>query len=213
MGQRVVLTHLSLDGRERDGTPGSLGEDVFEYIASQLYVDRVTSERTACGDSNEGAFEFPDVGRDAISDERKDVVRDVQLLDLDVPPENSDAGLEIGRLDIGDEPHLETTPQSLLELLYVLRWFVRGKDDLLAGLLESIEGVEELLLGTLLAFKELYVVNEKNVVRPVLSPETVDPLLVSVSDRVDEIVRELLAGHVLDLQMGVTSSYVVPYRL
>ena len=55
------------------------------------------------------------------------------------------------------------------------------------GLVEAVEGVEELLLDPLLVLEELDVVDEEDVVVAVALLEAVDAL---VAERVDEVVRE-----------------------
>ena len=72
---------------------------------------------------------------------------------------------------------------------------VGGEHDLLAVLVDGVEGVEELLLRPLLVGDELDVVDEQQVDAPVAGAEVVDaPLL----DAGDELVGELLAGGVDD---------------
>jgi hypothetical protein len=61
------------------------------------------------------------------------------------------------------------------------------------GLVEGVEGVEELLLDPLLVLEELDVVDEQQVVGAVALLEPLDPL---VAQRVDEVVHERLAGDV-----------------
>src|ERR1041385_8179969 len=91
------------------------------------------------------------------------------------------------RLDVRDQPPLEAAPQSLLERRDVAWRPVGGEHDLRAGLVQRVEGVEELLLEALLAFEELDVVDEQDVVRAVALLEPLDPL---VAERVDEVVDE-----------------------
>ena len=69
------------------------------------------------------------------------------------------------------------------------------EDDLLAVLVDGVEGVEELLLGALLVGDELDVVDEEQVDLPVARPEVVDATLL---DAGDEVVGELLARGVHD---------------
>ena len=50
--------------------------------------------------------------------------------------------------------------ETVLQLGHLVGGPVGGQDDLLAGLVEGIEGVEELLLGLLAAGDELDIVHE-----------------------------------------------------
>ena len=63
--------------------------------------------------------------------------------------------------------------------------------DLRAGLVERVEGMEELLLEALLALEELHVVDQQQVVVAVALLEALDAL---VAERVDEVVDERLAS-------------------
>src|SRR5919204_552208 len=71
--------------------------------------------------------------------------------------------------------------------------------DLRAGLVERIEGVEELLLDSFLVLKELHVVDQEHVVGAVALLEALDPL---VAQRVDEVVHERLARDVADGELA-----------
>ena len=76
----------------------------------------------------------------------------------------------------------------------LLRRPVGGEDDLLAGLVQRIEGVEELLLGRFLALEEVDVVHQEEVdVVPVAAPELRHRPAV---DALDDLVDELLGADV-----------------
>ena len=107
--------------------------------------------------------------------------------------QDRDAGLEVGRLDVGDQAPLEPRPQPFLERRDLFRRPVGRDHDLTARLVERVEGVEELLLDPLLAFEELDVVDQEHVVGAVALLEALDAL---VAERVDEVVHERLARHI-----------------
>ena len=107
--------------------------------------------------------------------------------------QDRDPGLQLGRLDVGGQSPLEPGPHPVLEGLQPLRRPVRGDDDLLVGVVERVEGVEELLLGAFLALQELDVVDQQHVDVAVPALEGHLPV---VTQRVDEVVGELLAGDV-----------------
>ena len=92
-------------------------------------------------------------------------------------------------------PHSNREPEPLLEGEDRLRRPVGRQHDLLAVLVDRVEGVEELLLGPLLVGDELDVVDEEQVDPAVAGTELVDLALL---DRGDELVGELLAGRVDD---------------
>jgi len=122
----------------------------------------VAAAECAEGDqAGERAFDLADVGVDAAGDQGGHVVRQTDALDLGSLLQDGDAGLNVGRLDVGDQPPLEAGAEPVLELGDLLRGGIGGDDDLLAGLVEVVEGVEELLLRALLAGDELDVVDEQ----------------------------------------------------
>ena len=83
---------------------------------------------------------------------------------------------------------------------------VAGDDDLLHALVQRVEGVEELLLGALLAGEKLNVVDEQHVDVAELVAEAGHLV---VADRVDHLVGELLTADVADGGMGLATLHVV----
>src|SRR5204863_2677359 len=131
----------------------------------------------------------------AACDEIRDVVGEAYALEGGLLLENGHARLEVRRLDVGDQAPLEPRAQALLDLRDVFRRRVARDDDLLARLVESVEGVEELLLRALLAGDELDVVDEQEVDVPVAPPKLRGAV---VADCVDQLVGEPLGGDVDD---------------
>ena len=112
-----------------------------------------------------------------------------------------------GRLDVGDQPPLEPGAHPVFQGLQPFRWSVRGHHDLLVRVVQRVEGVEELLLGSFLALQELDVVDEQDV------DVAVAPLerdLAVVPQAVDEVVGELLGGDVAHPHPGEQPLGVVP---
>src|SRR5207244_13211017 len=113
-------------------------------------------------------------------------------------------------LDVGDKTPLEPVPQALLEVGDVLRDLVGGEDDLSALVVERVEGVEELLLGTLATSQQLHVVEDENVDLPEALLEL--PHAVA-SQRRDEVVHERLGGQVGDAREQVALEDLMPDRV
>ena len=63
------------------------------------------------------------------------------------------------------------SPQAFLYAVYLLWEAVAGDDDLFMHLMEGVEGVEELFLGSLLTTPKLYIVYKKQVYTSELLPE------------------------------------------
>ena len=112
--------------------------------------------------ADQSAFELSDVGLDATRDERENFRRGGEFLSLGLLLKDGQPRLEIGWLDVGEEPPFETRPKPFFERRDLLGRPVRC-DDQLALRVKGVEGVEELLLGSLLALEELDVVDEKDV--------------------------------------------------
>ncbi len=115
------------------------------------------------GDPDQRALEHPDVVGDVGGDELEHLGRDPGGLPLGLVAQDGEAGLEVGGLDVGDQAHLEPAAEPVLEGADGVGWPVGGQHDLPVGLVEVVEGVEELLLGLLLALDELDVVDEQHV--------------------------------------------------
>ena len=120
--------------------------------------------------------------------------------------QDRDAGLQVGRLYVGQQAPLEPVAQPVLELGEPLRRPVGADHDLLVGVVQRVEGVEELLLGLLLALEELDVVDEEHVDVAVAALQGGG---VRVLDRVDHVVGERLGGDVADLRAGPEVAHVV----
>jgi hypothetical protein len=124
--------------------------------------------------------------------------------------EDGDAGLEVGRLDVGDEAPLEATAHPVLEACQVLGCDVARDDDLLVVIVQGVEGVEERLLRLRAALQELDVVDQEDVDVAVACLEGGAAV---VGDGVDEVVRELLARDVSDADAGVERLGIVADRV
>src|SRR4030095_8924033 len=104
----------------------------------------------------------------------------------------------------------EPVAEPVLQRLEALGRPVGGQHDLLVGVVQRVEGVEELLLGLGLALQELDVVDEEYVD---LAVAALERLLALVLDRVDELVGELFTRDVADLRAGVEAADVVAHRV
>ena len=189
----------ALDDRLLDLLDGDLGhlalwEDVLQHLLRELDGHRPPGQRREGDNARERAFELADVRGDAAGDEGEDLrVGDVDRVRLHLLAQDGDARLQVGRLDVGDQPPLEAAAQARLERRDRAGRPVGRDHDLPARLVEAVEGVEELLLDPLLVLEELDVVDQEDVVVAVALLEALDAL---VAQRVDEVVHERLARDV-----------------
>ena len=102
---------------------------------------------------------------DLAGDELQHLRRRVEPLLGGLLAQDRDPGLQLGRLDVGDQAPLEPVAQPVLQGDQLLGRAVAGDDDLLVGVVQRVEGVEELLLRLLLVLQELDVVDEQDVDR------------------------------------------------
>ena len=165
----------------------------------------------AVGDHpGQGPLEGADVGRDAAGDEREHLrVVDLVVVGPHALLEDGDAGLDVGRLDVGDEADLEPAPQAVLQGRDRLRRAVERMTICLpAG--RGIERVEELLLRLLAALQGLDVVDQEDVRAAVAVLERADA---AVAQGVDELVGERLDRDVGERELGVVGRDEVPDRV
>ena len=121
--------------------------------------------------------------------------------------EDGDARLQVRGLDGHRKPPAEARAQALLQAGKFLREAVAGEDDLLPRLEQRVEGMEELLLGALLAGEELDIVDEQGVDRAVVPFELVDAVMLQGLDHLrDEALRVQVdhPGLGIGIEDGVT---------
>ncbi len=145
-------------------------------------------------DPNQRALQLADVALDVRGDVLQHVAGDGQSLGRGLLRQDRDPGLQIRRGDVGDQTPLEPAAQPVLQRGQLLGGPVGGDDDLLLGVVQDVEGVEELLLRPFLVLQELDVIDEQHVG---VAVATLERLLAVIPDGVDEVVRELLRAHVL----------------
>jgi hypothetical protein len=176
-------------------------------ILGQLEVDRLAVEAGEGRHPDEGAFQFPDVGGDAARDVLEHLRRRVEPLLDRLLAQDRDPRLQLRRLDVGEQAPFEAAAQPVLERHQALGCAVAGDHDLLAGVVQRVEGVEELFLRPFLVLQELDVVDQQHVHVAVAAPE---PVLLAVPDHVDEVVGELFRADVPHLDALVKALRVVP---
>ena len=147
-----------------------------------------------------GAFQLADVVLQVVGDELGHILGQIQVQKLCLALDDGHAGLEVRRLDIGGQAPLKAGAQALFQALDLLGRAIGSNDDLLVGVVQGVEGVEELFLGGLLAGDELDIVHQQQVGHAVLHAEV---LGAAGADGGDQLIGELLAGHIHDDEVGV----------
>ena len=161
---------LGGDGHDRrcgDLRRVGLADEILEHHLGQPELDRLPVEAGERGDPDQRALELADVALDPGGDELEDLRRRVRALLGGLLAQDRDAGLQVGGLDVADQAPLEAGAQPVLERVQLPRRLVGADDDLLVGVVQGVEGVEELLLRALGALQELDVVDEQHVDRAV----------------------------------------------
>src|SRR5690606_11974660 len=91
------------------------GDEVLEHGLREGHVDALAVEAREGRHPDERTLELTDVARDARGDELHDVVRDAEVLLERLLAQDRDPGLEVRRLDVGDQAPLEATAHPVLE--------------------------------------------------------------------------------------------------
>ena len=141
-------------------------------------------------------------------DETQHVVRNrvLQVIAGGLLLQDGDSMLEVGRADVGNHAPLKATNQTRLKSWNLAGRAVACQHDLPAGFVHGVEGMEELLLGRLLAAQKMDVVDEEKVRLTVASPEVMHRAL---GDRRDDVVGELLGCDKDDAACGCSRKYFV----
>ena len=194
--QVVVVRHDLLDRFHADH--GRIdGEDVLQRLLRERQRDGPVLDGGIGADPIESPLELADVRLDLARDEQRNVRGKLHAESAGLLAQDRDLRFEVGRLDVRHEPPREPRHEPFLQRADLLRLAVARQDDVSPGLVKRVEGMEELLLGPLLARQELDVVDEEQVDAPVPFPE-LDVLV--ESEGVDHLVDEFLGGDVLQAQ-------------
>ena len=116
---------------------------------------------------------------------------------------------EVRAAKLGAQAPAEAVPEPLGHPCDRFRRAIAGKHDLLAGGVEGVERVDELLLGGLLALERLHVVDQQRVELAVALLEPFRPVL---AEPADEVGGEPVRGRVVDGQLRPKPAQVVGYR-
>ena len=131
---------------------------------ASAHVEWPAGQRLDRDETDQSALERSDVVGDAVGDEvEDDRIVEVDVVERDPLAQDRDAGGVVRCGELRHESRLEAVPEALLDREQSVRDAIAGEDELMAGVVDGVEGVEELLLGLRLAREELDVVDQQNV--------------------------------------------------
>ncbi|MNY03045.1 hypothetical protein D3C86_1356440 [compost metagenome] len=159
-------------------------QQVLQGFANQLDGDVAAHEVRVGDHAFERAFQFTDVGANALGNEERRVMGQVDFGLVGLLHQNRDPGLQLRRLDGYRQAPTEAGFQALFKAFDFFRIAVTGENDLLATFKQGVEGVEKLFLGTLLAGEELNVIDQQRIHRTVETFELVDSVQLQGLDHV-----------------------------
>ena len=189
-----------------------VGVEAVEHLLRQRRVERPARERVECHDADEGALQGAHVALDPLGDDlERLLIGEFHAVVIDSLAQHGHARVEIGWVDVGDEPRLEAIAQAVLECGEVARQAVRGQDELAARVMQRVERVEELLLGARLGLQELHVVDQQDVDAAKVLLEAVD--VAAAVEGAQEAVGERLGRRVADGESTAVRAHVVADRV
>ena len=206
-----VVADRALDVFDAHRLCAQAGRGGGDLGAGEGQIDALAGERRLRREADQRALELANVRSDHLREEERHVVVEREALDRRLVAHDRHARLELGDLDVGDEPPREARHEPLFHPLQRLRVLVARDHDLAIDGVERVEGVEELFLRLLAASEELDVVDEEHVALAAVARAEVVHLV--VLDGRDEVVREPLGRHVDDPRARVLVVHAVGNRV
>jgi hypothetical protein len=197
-------------GNEADDVGGGgvalLGEDVVKGSAGGFEGGTRPGEGEKDEDAVEVTLQLAHVFAHPTGEKKDDVVGEIDALSVGFLAKNGAFGLQVRGLDIGHEAPDEAGAQPFLETLDGGRGSIGGEHNLMARLVEGVEGVEEFLLRSLFAGQGVHVVEEEEVDGAVGLAEKGHA---AQPNGGDELVDELFGGDVANAGLGPGGGEVV----
>ena len=192
---QIGKPHIEIIG---NGVDNLRDADIFggdDFLADGA-LGEVDSDRLARSfgggvDDGQCAFELADVGLDLAADVLGNVVGYFEAAEVGLFLHDRDPCFVAGRIKACDKTPFEPADEAVLKRGYLGGCAVGGEDDLLAVVVERVEGVEEFFLAVLAFAEELDVVDYEHVNGAAVGLELLQG---SFFDCGDEGVYELLAA-------------------
>ena len=176
------LRDADIFGRDDFLADGSLGE---------VDCDRLARGFGGGVDDGQCAFELADVGLDLAADVLGNIVGYLEAAEVGLFLYDCDSCFIAWRIEACDEAPFESADEAVLKGRQLGGCAVGGEDDLLAVVVERVEGVEEFFLAVLAFAEELDVVDYEHVNGAAVGLKFLQR---SFFDCGDEGVYELLAA-------------------
>ncbi len=170
-------------------------EDFTEQFLHDFLGKRFSCEGGKGCDADEGPLESTDVGTDTGGEEVHDLGGELDSEGVFLFAKDGEARFDIRRLQVGGQSPFEARHEPLFEILNLVGGAIAGHDDLFAGFVEGIEGMEELFMDAFFAGEELNVVDEQDIGLAVSATEFGELVIL---DGVDVVVGEAFGGDVGD---------------
>ena len=177
-----VIVVVSTEGRRR-----------IEHFPRAVDGDLVAMQRRMCREPGESTFQLTHVRDQLGRQEQGNLGVEPNPLQLGLAPKDGDAGLQVRRLEVGDQAPFEAAAQPLLQPGNVLGHLVGVQDDLRTLRMQGVEGVEELLLRTLAARQRVDVVDDEEVHPAQPALELLHPV---PAETRDEVADEGIGGEI-----------------
>ena len=190
-----VLNDLFCHERGGNGT----GNDTGKYGARRIHGDLGAVYEAVSTKLFDNALKLTDIALDVFAKEAQNLVGKVDVHQLCLALEDGNAKLGIRRLDIHDQTAFETALDTFLQVLDVLGRTVGGENDLLACVVERVEGMEKFFLCGDLTRDELNIVDEEHIRVAVFFLELGCGLLF---DGANELVCEVFTLDEDDIEFG-----------
>ena len=181
--------------------------DIPEYLLCELQIDFHVVQLAEGDNLCQRSFELSDIAAHIRGNVLDDVVVDVDVVQFLALSQNRHARLIVRRLDVHGQAPLEAGAQTIFQGHEFSRRFIRRYNDMLFSAVQGIEGVEELLLSSVLSYYKLNIIDQKNVDVAVLFTKFGRRVVVFASDGLNELVGKGLTGHILHLGARIMLKY------
>ena len=205
-----ILRSYFLDGGGSNSDVAFIRKNVAQCNLGNLKRDRLIDQGGVCRHPDQCAFELTNGGLELGGDEGEHIVADLGAVGGSLLHQDGNTRFQVWRLNIRDQPALKARTQAIFQRGQLTRRTVGGQNDLLIRLVQSVEGVEELLLGTFLTLQELDVIHHEDVQVAVPALERFLPV---IAHGVDVVIREFFRRHIFNTQIRLQHAGVVASRV